>query len=42
MNVTQKQTLGDRFVVFSGNFLARVIEVWVALVILNWLGIIPT
>jgi hypothetical protein len=42
MNVNQQETLGDKFMALVINVLARVIEVWVALVILNWLGLIPT
>lgn len=32
----------DKLLAFAINVVARTIEVWVALVILNWLGIMPT
>lgn len=42
MKVKEQATWGDKFLALMINILGRTIEVWVALVILNWLGILPT
>ncbi len=41
MNIIQRQTWGDKLLALTINIIGRTIEVWVALVILNALGIIP-
>lgn len=41
VNVRQQEHWGDKLLALCINITARVIEVWVALVILNWLGLIP-
>lgn len=42
MKVAKQDTFSDKIIAFTANILVRVIEVWVVLVILNWLGIMPT
>ncbi|KKN54367.1 hypothetical protein LCGC14_0593450 [marine sediment metagenome] len=41
LDVNKQNSWGDKLLTLSINIVGRVIEVWVALMILNWLGLIP-